>query len=207
MSRHIFWMLGAVIIAAALLLVFVHSGDEPEAQPASRPRPAEIAVTPEQALPEETRTPEAAPVPQGAMVTAPATPPPASQAAPQPSPPSPALPQNAPPPQNASANLETGSITDLSLHFRNQGMYLRLEGNRPMQIRYFVLREPDRLVVDLSGRWQGLRAPAVPSNNLVKSVRLGRQNAADRLVLDLLAPLQNHELVRLSDTLFEVYFQ
>ncbi|MCL1915769.1 MAG: AMIN domain-containing protein [Desulfovibrionaceae bacterium] len=201
MSRHIFWMLGSVIIAAALLLVFVHSGDEPESSPSSRPqetdsqtRPAESAEMPEQARPEETRTPEAAPVPPGAMVTAPAPPPQAD-------------PPNAALPQNASARLETGTITDLSLHFRNQGMYLRLEGNKPLQIRYFVLREPDRLVVDLSGRWQGLRTPAVPSNNLVKSIRLGRQNAADRLVLDLLAPLQNHELVRLSDTLFEVYFQ
>ncbi|MDR2050569.1 MAG: AMIN domain-containing protein [Deltaproteobacteria bacterium] len=107
---------------------------------------------------------------------------------------------------NAASPEWSGSITDMSLHFRNPGMYLRIAGDRPLQARYFILSQPDRLVVDLPGRWQGIKTPAIPGNNLVKSIRIGRQGNADRLVLDMFAPLKKHELNRLSDSQVEVYF-
>lgn len=101
----------------------------------------------------------------------------------------------------------SGAITGLSLRFRNPGMFLSLEADRPVQLKYFILSNPDRLVVDIAGRWQGVRAPAIPGNNLVKSARVGRQGNADRLVLDMFVPLRRHELRRISATAAELYFQ
>jgi hypothetical protein len=46
----------------------------------------------------------------------------------------------------------------------------------------------------------------VPSNNLVKSARLGRQDDADRLVLDLKTRLKSHSINRISDKRIEVLF-
>lgn len=110
-------------------------------------------------------------------------------------------------PATASVPAGSGSITDISLHFRDKGMYLSIEGDGPLPAKYFVLSQPERLVVDLPGTWKGLKTPSIPSNNLVKAVRVGRQGNADRLVLDLQAPITKHELKRLNDKKVELYFQ
>lgn len=85
-------------------------------------------------------------------------------------------------------------------------MFLRIEGDGPLPAKYFILSQPERLVVDLPGSWKELKNPPIPSNKLVKTIRIGRQGNADRLVLDLSAPVKKHELTRVNDSRVEIYF-
>lgn len=110
-------------------------------------------------------------------------------------------------PATASTSLGSGKIIACGLHFEGSGMLLRIEGDSPMPVKYFILTSPERLVVDLPGSWKNLKAPAVPSNNIVKAIRIGRQGNADRLVLDLAGPLKKHELKRINDNKVELHFE
>ena len=95
----------------------------------------------------------------------------------------------------------------VALQFAGQGMVLRIEAEGPFTAKTYVLPGPDRLVIDLAGDWKNLQAPSVPSNNLVKGARLGRQPDAMRLVLDLNKVPKNHQKVQVSDTVLEVRLQ
>lgn len=95
----------------------------------------------------------------------------------------------------------------VSLQFAGQGMVLRIEAEGPFAAKAYVLPGPDRLVIDLAGDWKNLQAPNVPSNNLVKGARLGRQPDAMRLVLDLSKVPKSHQKVQVSDTVLEVRLQ
>jgi hypothetical protein len=106
----------------------------------------------------------------------------------------------------ASVSRGQGRIVQLGLHFREPGMVLVIEGDSALPVRQFVLEGPDRLVVDLPGSWRNLKAPAVPGNNLIKDVRLGRYGDADRLVLDLKTRLKSHRISRINDRKVEVLF-
>lgn len=77
------------------------------------------------------------------------------------------------------------AITSAKVQFEGNSAVLKLQGNAPIEYKYFVLKNPDRVVVDLQGAWQ-VKAPGVPSNNVVKNVRVGRQGENTRVVLDLL---------------------
>ncbi len=96
------------------------------------------------------------------------------------------------------------SLKNISLHFKGKGVLLRIESDNAFTGKTFVLPGPDRMVVDLAGEWNNMRAPSVPSNNLVKGVRIGKQSGGPRLVLDLARPPKSHEAVRPSPTLMEI---
>ncbi len=70
---------------------------------------------------------------------------------------------------------------------------LRIESDNAFIGKTFVLPGPDRMVVDLGGEWKNVKAPSIPSNTLVKGVRIGKQNSGPRLVLDLTRPPKAHE--------------
>lgn len=110
-------------------------------------------------------------------------------------------------PQTASASRGQGVMRNIGLSFRGQSMALTLEADSSLPAKYFILTSPERLVVDLPGAWKNIKAPAVPRNNIVKNIRLGRQGDADRLVLDLSRKLKSHSLNRLSDNKVELVFQ
>lgn len=95
----------------------------------------------------------------------------------------------------------------VALQFAGQGMVLRIEAEGPFAAKAYILPGPDRLVIDLAGDWKNLQAPKVPSNNLVKGARLGRQPDAMRLVLDLSKAPKNHQKVQISDTVVEIRLQ
>lgn len=90
------------------------------------------------------------------------------------------------------------TLTAISLSPSGQGMKLRIEADSAFTCKSFVLTAPDRLVIDLPGSWKGMKAPSVPANDLVKSVRLGQQPGGPRLVLDLASPPGNHTVERLG---------
>lgn len=101
----------------------------------------------------------------------------------------------------------SGTIKDLSLHFSGNAMYLTVEGNSPLPLKFFTLPSPDRLVIDLPGTWKGLKPPVLPSNQLVKSARIGRFKDADRIVLDLSRPLKSSQSKRYSQEKVEIHFE
>lgn len=208
MNRFITLLLLGVVAVAMILVFFVHmNGTDNTAPPpaqiiASEQRPESPAETPapEPAPTQEATAPQPAPAPTPAPAPAPA--PAKPQAKPAPATPAPA-PQG---PATASRTEGSGSIKDISLHFKDQGMFLRIEGDGPLPAKYFILSQPERLVVDLPGSWKGLKNPDIPSNNLLKAIRIGRQGNADRLVLDLAAPVKKHEITRINDFKVEIYF-
>ena len=51
------------------------------------------------------------------------------------------------------------------------------------------LSGPDRLVIDLDGKWQ-VKAPGVPKNPAVSNVRLGKDSDKTRIVIDLSGKVQ-----------------
>ena len=101
----------------------------------------------------------------------------------------------------------TGAMRNISLHFKDKGMLIRLEADSVLAVKSFVLTAPDRLVLDLPGSWKGLKVPEIPSNTLVKKVRLGRQGNADRIVLDLTRPLRRQTMAQISERMVEVVFE
>ncbi len=94
-----------------------------------------------------------------------------------------------------------------TLSFAGQSMVLRVEAEEPFVAKLFVLPGPDRLVLDLMGDWKNLQAPKVPSNNVVKGSRVGRQPESARLVLDLNQAPKKYEKVQISPTVVEVRIQ
>lgn len=178
--------------------------------------PADTATTPpDQAQPAQGTPPAAVADGAGPAVIpvqsgTDASPRPAPGPAPSPATTRPAVQPSAQPtrqvPATASVSRGRGSIVEVSLQFRGRGMVLVIEGDGPLPARHFLLANPERLVVDLPGSWRNLKAPSVPSNNLVKSVRLGRQDDADRLVLDLKTKLKSSGINRINDRKVEVLF-
>lgn len=134
--------------------------------------PAHVPATPPAAAPAQPRT--AAPAPEaparpGPAATRPA-PERASQAAKKP----------------ASAEKAAGpqTITRFVVYARDSGATVRLAGNGPLRYKSMNLENPDRVVLDLEGRWE-VKTPAVPKNPLVNAVRVGEMDGRTRIVIDL----------------------
>ncbi len=108
------------------------------------------------------------------------------------------------PPDEAEAK---HALKIMALRFSGQGMILRIEADGPFTVKSFVLPNPNRLVVDLAGSWENMRAPMVPENNLVAKARTGRQEKASRLVLDLSRVLKKNEIVRVSPSEVEIHIE
>ncbi len=96
------------------------------------------------------------------------------------------------------------TLKNIGLHFKGKAIVLRIESDNAFTGRTFVLPGPDRMVVDLAGEWNNLKAPSIPSNNLVKGVRIGKQSGGPRLVLDLTRPPKTHDAARPSPTVMEI---
>jgi N-acetylmuramoyl-L-alanine amidase len=98
-------------------------------------------------------------------------------------------------------------MQSISLHFKDKGMLVRLEADSALAVKSFVLTSPDRLVIDLPGSWKGLKTPEIPSNTLVKGVRIGRHGGADRIVFDLTRPLKSQTMTKTANNTAEVVFE
>lgn len=73
-----------------------------------------------------------------------------------------------------------------SARFAMQGSQIKLilQGNAPMVGHYFSLENPDRIVLDLAGNWE-VQVPKVPSNRLIRAVRVGHHDDKTRIVFDM----------------------
>jgi hypothetical protein len=98
------------------------------------------------------------------------------------------------------------SITSATIKFSGSTAILHLQGDAPIQYKYIVLPNPDRLALDLTGAWS-VTAPSVPSNRVIEKVRVGRYGENTRIVLDLKAAPTKHEVVKSGDRVIEVRVQ
>lgn len=75
-------------------------------------------------------------------------------------------------------------ITRFVVFSRDKGATVRLVGTAPIDYKSMTLNNPERLVIDLEGKWQ-VKAPGVPKNPLITNVRLGKFADKTRVVIDL----------------------
>lgn len=75
-------------------------------------------------------------------------------------------------------------VTSATLTMDGDVVTLRLQGTAAMQGKTFLLSGPDRVVLDVVGDWK-MEAPRVPSNRMVRALRVGSQGTATRLVFDM----------------------
>ena len=94
----------------------------------------------------------------------------------------------------------------MSVEFAGQQMKLRIEASGPFAAKVFALPNPERLVIDLPGKWEQMKNPTVPANKIVTGARLGKQENGYRVVLDLAGPVKKHNVVR-EGNVVEVFVQ
>ncbi len=99
------------------------------------------------------------------------------------------------------------TLANIGLHFKGSGMALRIEADAPFSYKTFALSSPDRYVVDLVGNWDKMRAPTVPSNNMIKGARVGKQPGGPRLVLDMQRAPKKHNVTWVSPTVLEILIE
>ncbi len=75
-------------------------------------------------------------------------------------------------------------VTSAKFSMKGSLIKLTLRGNSPMIGHYYVLEDPDRVVLDLAGNWK-IDVPKVPSNRLIGAVRVGQHEDKTRLVFDM----------------------
>lgn len=187
---------------------------EPTIPEPAKPEPVKPEpVTPEPAKPEPVKpepvTPEPAklePVKSEPVKPEPEKPDPTK---PEPAPPTTMTPVTSTPetpakPGGASKSL---ALVNIGMHFKGKGMALRIEANAPFSYKIFALPAPDRYVIDLVGAWSNMRAPTVPSNNMVKGARIGQQTGGPRLVLDMQRAPKKHNVTWISRTVLEILIE
>ena len=75
-------------------------------------------------------------------------------------------------------------VTSAKYAMKGSLIKLVLHGNAPMVGNFYVLTQPDRVVLDLAGNWD-VELPKVPSNRLIASARVGQHDDKTRLVFDM----------------------
>ncbi len=75
-------------------------------------------------------------------------------------------------------------VTSAVLTMDGDVVTLNLKGTSAMRGEDLMLVEPDRVVLDIEGDWK-VEAPRVPSNRMVRALRVGSQDTATRLVFDM----------------------
>lgn len=163
-----------------------------------------VKTEPAKTEPAKTEPAKTEPAKADPVVAAPAKTEPATQPQEQP-----AVRETAPPAEHFQDVKPRKSLTlrNIGLHFKGNGMVLRVEADGPFSYKAFVLPGPDRYVVDLVGTWANMRAPSVPSNMMVKKARVGKQGNGPRVVLDLQRAPKKHEVNRVAPNVLEIYIE
>ena len=75
-------------------------------------------------------------------------------------------------------------VTLWGLEIGEKTVVFRISGSHALSAKAFNLPSPPRYVADLEGFW-AIKLPKVPTNGLLKNIRVARQEKGTRLVLDL----------------------
>ena len=186
--------------------------EPPKTEPAKAegPKPGTAAVEPAKTEPAKVEPPKAEPPKNETPKTEPPKTEGPKAESPKTDPPKAEAPKTEPAKAGAPVREEDLSPTAshalraIELRFADRKMLLRVEADGPFPVKTFALSEPDRLVIDLPGKWKDMKAPTVPANKVVKNVRLGAQPTGPRLVLDLHGPLKNRSVHRISPSIVEI---
>ena len=153
------------------------------------PQPAESAVA-EQGASAAGVAVKTVPAQIDAGQTPPASPPPARLAAP-----------STPIARQASGGAK--NITNLVVYATQEGATLRLSGDHPLVYKSMLLHNPDRFVLDFEGQWN-VAVPGIPPNKIVKAIRVGRQEDATRMVVDLHRAPASSRVIKMSPQRLDV---
>lgn len=96
-------------------------------------------------------------------------------------------PQTTPPAQPKSAAAKGGKINNFVVFARDNGATIRLGGDGKIKYTSMTLENPNRVVVDLDGNWEFPAKLPIPKNEMVNSVRVGKNGDKTRVVIDLKA--------------------
>lgn len=208
------------VILAALLLILLHSFTAEEntatsvavtARPQSHtPSPPENTGSTGAPLPPTASAPAEntpLPPPEGVAVrTVPAQIDPDRPEARPPAASSDSARASAPPPPPAAPKRPSavaGHFTNIVVLVTQEGATVRIAADRPFTHKAILLADPDRLALDFEGQWN-VSTPAVPANKLVKAIRVGKQNDATRLVIDLHKKPDSRRLIKNSPQSLDV---
>lgn len=76
-------------------------------------------------------------------------------------------------------------INNFVVFAREKGATVRFVGNNNMSYKNILLENPDRMVIDLDGNWTFPANMAIPKNELINAVRVGKNEDKTRIVIDL----------------------
>ena len=85
----------------------------------------------------------------------------------------------------APATPKTREITNFVIFARDKGATVRFTGNGKIKYKSMTLENPHRVVVDFEGDWKFPERLAVPKNEMVNAVRVGKNGENTRAVIDL----------------------
>lgn len=94
-------------------------------------------------------------------------------------------------------------VTSSTLTMDGDVVTLRLEANSPIKGKSFILASPDRVVLDLSESWK-LAAPRVPSNRMLRELRVGAREDGIRLVFDMRVKPSSATVKQISSKVLEL---
>lgn len=83
-----------------------------------------------------------------------------------------------------TAKAGVATVVAATLSMDGTVVTLRLEGSQALSAKTFILKGPDRVVLDLAGKW-AMETPRVGSNRMVGALRVGNQAEATRVVFDM----------------------
>jgi len=82
----------------------------------------------------------------------------------------------------------TNSVNNVQIDRHGRDLEVAIETTRRSEFNYFLLSNPDRLVLDINGALLNAKAPEVPQNDYVDNIRLGQFSTNPdtvRVVFDL----------------------
>ncbi len=78
-----------------------------------------------------------------------------------------------------------GTEPKIVIFSRENGATVRITMDRKIPYKQMLLTNPDRLVIDISGEYKNMQAPAFPDNEFVSGIRIGHYDSRTRFVFDL----------------------
>ncbi len=87
--------------------------------------------------------------------------------------------------QKQEQRAATGTEPKIVIFSRENGATVRITMDRKIPYKQMLLTNPDRLVIDISGEYKNMQAPAFPDNEFVSGIRIGHYDSRTRIVFDL----------------------
>lgn len=75
-------------------------------------------------------------------------------------------------------------ITAFRISTKNKGTAVSISTTIPASFKEMRLSNPERIVLDLEGKWQ-VKAPGIPPNDIVSNIRIAKEAKKTRIVIDL----------------------